>query len=191
MKTPTMPVATLAERVGWSGSASLFRAKVAAIRLEYAPPEPADRLVHEPGFLVQCDLWFPHDPLPVGEGQSDTSPVLVMTSAFSGFIQARMLPSRTTLDLLGGMWTLPQDAQAVPSGLLWDNESGIGRAGRRNRCRGSGVQGMVERMNRFLRQRFIPGRDFGSPADLNGQLEGWLPKANHRYSRSRHGRRTS
>jgi hypothetical protein len=46
-KTPTMPAATLAERVGWSGSASLFRAKVAAIRPEYAAPDPADRLVHE------------------------------------------------------------------------------------------------------------------------------------------------
>jgi hypothetical protein len=46
--------------------------------------------------------------------------VLVMTSAFSGFIQARMLPFRTTPDLLGGMLTLLQDAQAVPSRLLWD-----------------------------------------------------------------------
>lgn len=59
VKTPTMPAATLAERVGWSGSGSLFRAKVAAIRPEYAAPDPADRLVHEPGFQVQCDLSFP------------------------------------------------------------------------------------------------------------------------------------
>jgi hypothetical protein len=50
VKTPTMPAATLAERVGWSGSASLFRAKVAVMRPEYTPPDPADRLVHEPGF---------------------------------------------------------------------------------------------------------------------------------------------
>ncbi len=49
-------------------------------------------------------------------------------------------------------------------------------------------KGMVERMNRFFRQRFMPGRDFRSPADFNRQLEDWLPKANHRYSRSRHGR---
>jgi transposase len=204
VKTPTMPAATLAERVGWSGSASLFRAKVAAIRPEYAPPDPADRLVHEPGFQVQCDLWFPHDPLPVGEGQTDTPPVLVMTSAFSGFIQARMLPSRTTPDLIGGMWALLQDAQAVPSRLLWDNESGIGRRRPTEPVaafagslglevkllppRDPESKGMVERMNRFFRQRFMPGRDFRSPADFNGQLEDWLPKANHRYSRSRHGR---
>ena len=85
VKTPTMPAATLAERVGWSGSASLFRSKVAAIRPEYAPPDPADRLVHEPGFQVQCDLWFPHEQLPVGAGQHDTPPVSVMASAFSDF----------------------------------------------------------------------------------------------------------
>ncbi|MHA7295539.1 IS21 family transposase [Arthrobacter sp. HLT1-21] len=203
-KTPTMPAATLAERVGWSGSASLFRAKVAVIRPEYAPPDPADRLVHDPGFQVQCDLWFPHEPLPVGEGQHDTPPVLVMTSAFSGFIQARMLPSRTTPDLLGGMWALLQDAQAVPSRLLWDNESGIGRRRPTEPVaafagslrleikllppRDPESKGMVERMNRFFRQRFMPGRHFVSPADFNGQLDEWLPTANHRYSRSRHGR---
>lgn len=34
----------------------------------------------------------------------------------------------------------------------------------------------------------MPGRDFHSPTDFNAQLEDWLPKANHRYSRSRHGR---
>jgi hypothetical protein len=49
-------------------------------------------------------------------------------------------------------------------------------------------KGLVERMNRFFRQRSMPGRDFRSTADVNGPLEDWLPKANHRYSRSRHGR---
>ena len=41
--TPTMPASVLAERVGWSGSASVFRDKVAVIRPEYLPPDPADR----------------------------------------------------------------------------------------------------------------------------------------------------
>ena len=111
-------VATLAERVGWSGSASVFREKVAGIRPEYVPPNPADRLVHEPGKQAQCDLWFPHEPLPLGHGQEGTPPVLVMTSTFSGFFQAIVLPSRSTPDLLGGMWSLLQTAQAVPPRLL-------------------------------------------------------------------------
>ncbi len=202
--TPTMPATVLAERVGWSGAASLFRAKVAAIRSEYLPPDPADRLMHEPGFQVQCDLWFPHEALPLGHGQQDTPPVLVMTSSFSGFIQARMLPSRSTPDLLGGMWCLLREAEAVPSRLLWDNESGIGKrkltdpAASFAGTLGTEIKllppadpeskGGVERMNRFFRQGFMPGRRFTSPHDFNLQLGDWLPRANARWSRSRRDR---
>ena len=202
--TPTMPAATIAERVGWSGSESLFRAKVAEIRPDYAVPDPADRLVHPPGFQVQCDLWFPHEDLPLGDGQQAAPPVLVMTSTSSGFLQARMLPSRTTPDLLGGMWSLIQEAGAVPHRLTWDNESGIGRgkltepaaafAGTLGaeikllKAHDPESKGGVERSNRFFRSRFMPGRVFASPDDFNSQLDEWLPVANARMSRSRRGR---
>jgi hypothetical protein len=180
--TPLMPAATAAERVGWSGSPSLFRAKVAELRPDYFVPDPADRLVHPPGFQVQCDLWFPHEALPLGHDQLDTPPVLVMTSTFSGFIQGRMLPTR----------------------LTWDNESGIGRgkltepaaafAGTLGteikllKARDPESKGMVERMNQFFRSRFMSGRTFTSPDDFNAQLAVWLPVANNRLSRSRRGR---
>ncbi|WP_309616659.1 Mu transposase domain-containing protein [Salinibacterium sp.] len=202
--TPRMPAATVAERVGWSGSPSLFRAKVAELRLEYVVPDPADRLVHPPGFQVQCDLWFPHEDLPLGHDQAAAPPVLVMTSTFSGFIQARMLPSKTTPDLLGGMWSLLQEAEAVPTRLTWDNEAGIGRgkltepAAAFAGTLGTQIKllkacdpeskGMVERMNRFFRGRFMSGRSFASPDDFNQQLSAWLPIANARMSRSRRGR---
>ena len=202
--TPTMPAATVAERVGWSGSSSLFRAKVAELRPEYAVPDPADRLVHPPGFQVQCDLWFPHEDLPLGHDQAAAPPVLVMTSTFSGFIQARMLPTKTTPDLLGGMWSLLQEAGAVPTRLTWDNETGIGRgkltepaaafAGMLGtqikllKARDPESKGMVERMNRFFRDRFMSGRAFASPDDFNEQLADWMPIANARMSRSRRGR---
>lgn len=202
--TPTMPAATIAERVGWAGSPSLFRAKVAEIRPDYVVPDPADRLVHPPGFQVQCDLWFPHEDLPLGDGQRAVLPVLVMTSMSSGFLQARMLPSRTTSDLLGGMWSLIVEAGAVPARLTWDNETGIGRgkltdpaaafAGTLGteikllKARDPESKGGVERMNRFFRSRFMPGREFASPDDFNAQLEDWLPTANARISRSRRGR---
>lgn len=201
--TPTMPATVLAERVGWSGSSSLFRAKVAVIRPEYAPADPADRLVHAPGKAVQCDLWFPHEPLPLGYGQEGKPPVLVMTSTYSGFVQARMIPTRTTEDLLGGMWELIREADAVPARLVWDNETGIGRGklteaasafagvlGTEIRLlppRDPESKGMVERMNGFFRRGFMPGRRFEDPHDFNDQLDAWLPKANARHSRSRHG----
>lgn len=48
-------------------------------------------------------------------------------------------------------------------------------------------KGMVERMNGFFRRGFMPGRDFIDPHDFNDQLDAWLPRANARYTRSRHG----
>ena len=56
-------------------------------------------------------------------------PVLVMVSSHSRFIMARMIPSRTTGDLLAGMWALLERLGAVPRRLIWDNEAGIGRRG--------------------------------------------------------------
>jgi hypothetical protein len=57
VKTPTMPAAALAERVGWSGSASLFRAKVAAIRPATdapTPPTPSNAM----RFPNACQAFF-------------------------------------------------------------------------------------------------------------------------------------
>src|SRR3954452_4708208 len=109
-------------------------------------------------------------------------PVLVMVASFSKFITAVMIPSRTTPDLLAGMWSLlEQQLGAVPRRLIWDNEAGIGRGGRL----ADGVagftgmlatkivqlkpfdpesKGIVERSNGYLETSFLPGRRFSSPA---------------------------
>lgn len=39
--------------------------------------DPVDRIVHEPGDTLQCDLWFPEPRIPVGGGQIAMLPVLV------------------------------------------------------------------------------------------------------------------
>ncbi|MDQ0674002.1 hypothetical protein QFZ36_001563 [Pseudarthrobacter siccitolerans] len=49
-------------------------------------------------------------------------------------------------------------------------------------------RGMVERMNCYFRQGSMPGRTFASRLDFKDQLADWLPRANARYSRTRHGR---
>jgi len=204
--TWSMPATVLAERVGWSGSALWFRQNVAAIRPEYAPSDPADRIVYHPGDQAQCDLWFPEPKIPIGDGTSAVLPVLVMVWSFSKFITAVMIPSRTTADLLAGMWLLlATQLGAVPRRLIWDNESGIGR--RNHLAAGVGEfcghlatrihqlkaydpesKGGVERINQYFETSFLPGRDFTCPADFNTQVGGWLPKANARtvqWSRSR------
>ena len=201
-EVPLMPATVLAERVGWTRSASWFRGEVARIRPDYAPTDPADRLVYSPGDQAQCDLWFPPTKIPVGEGQLLSPPVLVVVSSYSKFITATMLPTRTTSDLLAGMWSLlSAQLGAVPHRLIWDNEAGIGR---RN-VLAAGVsaftgtlatrivqlkpfdpesKGIVERMNQYLETSFMPGREFASPNDFNAQLASWLPRANNRLVRT-------
>lgn len=201
---PEMPATVIADRVGWSGSPSWFRKRVALLRPELAPKDPADRLQYSPGDQVQCDLWFPPATIPLPGGRGSVPPVLVMVSSFSRTICAVMIPTRTTPDLLAGMWLLlGEQLGAIPRRLIWDNEAGIGR---RNHL-AEGVtgfvgtlgtrivqlkpfdpesKGIVERANQYLETSFLPGRLFASPADFNQQLAGWLPRANSRTVRHLH-----
>ena len=197
-----MQVAVIAERVGWERSSSIFRERVAAVRPLYRPADPADRTVYAAGEIVQCHLWFPGRVVPVGgdvERLADP-PVLTMVAAFSGFIMAVLLRSRTTGDLVAGMWQLLCGLGAVPRTLVWGNESGIGQrrqltVGARSFAgtlgtriyqtapRDPEAKGVVERANGFLQTSFMPGRTFASPADYNAQLTAWLPTANARMLR--------
>lgn len=203
---PRMPATVLAERVGWTGSISWFRERVRALRPEYLPADPVDRLEHPPGRVIQCDLWFPAPRIAVGFGQEAMLPVLVMVAAFSRFVAAVMLPSRQTMDLVAGMWQLlSQNFTTVPHELWWDNEAGIGRHGRltdpvtalvgtlgsplvQMKPNDPESKGMVERANRYLETSFLPGRSFTSPHDFNDQLGQWLPIANNRRVRVLDGR---
>ena len=198
---PRMPATVLAERLQWTGSITWFRETVARLRPEYAPADPADRLSFAPGDQVQCDLWFPPVKIPLGDGQFGSPPVLVMVSSFSRFITAVMLPSRTTPDLLAGMWQLlSMQLLAVPHRLIWDNEAGIGRGNHFAAGVAAFVgmlatrilqlkpfdpesKGIVERANQYLETSFLPGRTFTSPEDFNRQLLEWLSKANSRTVR--------
>lgn len=198
---PQMPATVIAERIGWEHSSSVLRARIAQLRPLYAPADPADRTTYVAGEIVQCDLWFPGKVVPVGdEGKLTDPPVLTMVAAFSGFIMALLLPSRTTGDLVAGMWQLLAGLGAVPKTLVWDNESGIGQHHRltvgarsfagtlgtriyQTAARDPEAKGVIERANGFFETSFMPGRVFTGPADYNTQLAGWLPKANSRMLR--------
>ena len=206
MVYPTMPATVIGARIGWTRSSATLRLKVSQLRPLYRGVDPVDRTEYAAGELAQCDLWFPPVKIalgqgPLGQAQLGSPPVLVMTSGFSRFIAALMIPSRMTGDLLAGMWLLLATMfVGVPRTLVWDNESGIG-AGRRLtapaqafagtlgnkimrlRPRDPEGKGMVERANGYLETSFLPGREFTCPQDFNTQLGGWLIQANTRLVR--------
>ena len=198
---PGMPASVIAERVGWTGSMTWFRDNVRRLRPLYRRPDPADRLTWEAGDAAQCDLWFPPRKIPLENGTSSLLPVLVITAAYSRFVLGRMIPTKTTEDLLLGMWQLIQILGRVPRRLIWDNERGIGRGPHRSAGvpafmgtlatrlvllppRDPESKGVVERRNGWFETSFMPGRNFASPADFNHQFTGWLATANQRVVRT-------
>ena len=198
---PDLPASVLAERVGWQGSESWFRENVARLRPEHRPVDPADRLSWEAGDSAQCDLWFPPRKIPLENGTAALLPVLVITAAYSRFMLATMIPTKTTEDLLSGTWQLLRQLGAVPRRLIWDNERGIGRGPHRAegvpafvgtlatklvllKPRDPESKGIVERRNGWFEKSFMPGREFASPADFNEQFADWLAGANARVVRT-------
>lgn len=196
-----MPATVLAERVGWQGSMSWFRDNVRRLRPEHRRVDPADRLSWAPGDAAQCDLWFPPQKIPLEDGSRALLPVLVMVTAHSRFITARMIPSRRTEDLLLASWELIAQLGRVPRRLIWDNEPGIGQRGRLTQPVSAFAgtlatrvvqlkpfdpesKGIVERCNGFMETSFMPGRRFTSAQDFNAQLAEWLPRANSRTVRA-------
>ena len=199
--TPDMPATVIAERVGWTGSITWFREHVRQLRPEHRPVDPSDRLTWLAGDAAQCDLWFPPKKIPLEDGSTTLLPVMVITTAHSRFMVAKMIPTRHTQDLLLAMWLLLQQLGRVPRRLIWDNESGIGRGKRHAEGVGAFTgtlattlvrlkpydpesKGLVERRNGFFETSFMPGRDFSSPADFDAQFGDWLAKANARVVRT-------
>jgi len=123
---PTMPATVIAERIGWSRGMTILKDRVRELRPVFTPPDPASRTVYQPGELAQCDLWFPPADVPLGAGQVGRPPVLVMVAGYSRVIAARMIPTRTSEDLLAGMWELLAGWGGLPRMLVWDNEGAVG-----------------------------------------------------------------
>jgi transposase len=205
---PTMPATVIAARIGWTRSMTVLKDRVRELRPVYLPPDPASRTAYAAGEVAQCDLWFPDIELPVGFGQCRTArqlPVLVMACGYSRWLSAVLIPSRAVEDLFAGWWQLLAALGGVPRVLVWDGEGAVGRW-RRGRSeltaacqafRGTlgakvvicapgdpEAEGIVERANGYLETSFLPGRRFGSPAEFNTQLAGWLTTANGRRHRA-------
>jgi transposase len=205
---PSMPATVIAERIGWDRSIRVLRDRVAELRPAYLPPDPASRTVYAAGEVAQCDLWFPPVMVPVGCGQVRRPaqlPVLTMVCAYSRWLMAVLIPTRTAADLFAGWWQLIAGLGSVPRVLVWDGEGAIGRwrAGRPELtadcqafrgtlgakvvvCKPADpeAKGLVERAHDYLERSFLPGRAFAGPADFNAQLAAWLALVNTRPRRA-------
>jgi transposase len=205
---PDMPTTVIAERIGWDRSLSVLKDRVRVLRPVFAPVDPASRTTYLPGERAQCDLWFPPIDVPLGFGQLERPPVMVMVSGYSRWLSATMLPTRTSQDLVLGQWSVIRQLGAVPRSLVWDNESGVGRYGGATpkltaqftalkgmlgtrfvllRPRDPESKGMVERANGFIETSFLPGRVFTSTTDFGAQLTAWIAKVNVRPRRALDG----
>jgi len=55
-RVPTMPATVIAERVGRTRGITVFKERVAELRLAYLPVDPASRTTYVAGEIAQCDL---------------------------------------------------------------------------------------------------------------------------------------
>jgi transposase len=205
---PQMPATVIAERIGWEHGLTVLKERIRVLRPVYAPQDPSSRTTYEPGSVGQCDLWFPPTRIPLGFGQADSPPVLVLTAWYSRFLTATMIPTRNVQDLVLGQWAVIRQLGGVPKLLVWDNEGGVGRYGGANprltaqftalrgmlgtrvyvtRPRDPETKGLTERNNGFFETSFLPGRRFADPGDFNAQLAEFLARANARKRRSLQG----
>ena len=168
----------------------------------FDPPRTFQRTIYRPGELVQCDLWEPREPVPVGHGQTRRGWVVTAELCWSRVVAGALIFSKEPPDILWGLGRCLGRIGALPEKLVWDREGAIHAGGGRPTdafaafCGQLGVgwvildagdaqaKGVLERSHRFMRSNFEPGRRFANPTDFQLQLAGWCDRVNQRVHRT-------
>jgi hypothetical protein len=191
----------LAVELGYVGGKTIFDDYVREVRPRFQLRRTFQRTVYRPGELVQCDLWEPREPIPVGHGQTRRGWVVTCEVCWSRVIAGAVIFSKEAPDILWGVRRCLERIGALPEKLVWDREGAIAPAGRPTDefaafCGQLGVgwvildagdaqaKGALERSHRFMRSNFLPGRTFANPADFQLQLDGWGDRVNRRVHRT-------
>ena len=66
---PSQRLRELAAELGYAGGKTIFDDYVREVRPRFLVRRTFQRTIYRPGELVQCDLWEPKQPIPVGHGQ--------------------------------------------------------------------------------------------------------------------------
>lgn len=191
----------MATELGYQGGKSIFDDYVREVRPRFQVRRTFQRTIYRPGELVQCDLWEPREPVPVGHGQLRRGWVVTAELCWSRVIAGSLIFSKEALDILWGLGRCLGRIGVLPEKLVWDREAAIGAGGRPTDefaafCGQLGVgwiildagdaqaKGVLERSHRFMRTNFLPGRRFANELDFQAQLDGWCEKANQRLHRT-------
>jgi len=191
----------MATELGYEGAKTIFDDYVREVRPRFVVKRTFQRTLYRPGELVQCDLWEPREPVPVGHGQSRRGWVVTAEVCWSRVIAGALVFSKQAPDILWGLGRCLGRIGALPEKLVWDREGAIAPAGRPSDafaafCGQLGVgwvildagdaqaKGLLERSHRFMRSNFEPGRRFANPLDFQLQLDGWCDRVNRRVHRS-------
>jgi hypothetical protein len=174
---------------------------VREVRPRFVVKRTFQRTIYRPGELVQCDLWEPRAPVPVGHGQTRRGWVVTVELCWSRVIAGALIFSKEAPDILWGLGRCLSRIGALPEKLVWDREGAIAPAGRPTEafaafCGQLGVgwvildagdaqaKGLLERSHRFMRTNFEPGPRFANPLDFQLQLDGWCDRVNRRVHRT-------
>jgi hypothetical protein len=198
---PSQRLREMAGELGYAGGKTIFDDYVREVRPRFRVRRTFQRTVYRPGELVQCDLWEPREPLPVGHGQTRRGWVVTAELCWSRVIAGALIFSKEAPDILWGVDRCLSRIGALPEKLVWDREGAIAPAGRPTDefaafCGQLGVgwiildagdaqaKGALERSHRFMRSNFLPGRRFANPTDFQLQLDGWCDRVNQRVHRT-------
>jgi transposase len=192
----------MAAELGYEGGKTIFDDFVREVRPRFLVRRTFQRTVYRRGELVQCDLWEPREPVPVGHGQTRRGWVVTAELCWSRVVAGALIFSKEAPDVLWGLGRCLDRIGALPEKLVWDREGAIHAGGGRPTdafagfCGQLGVgwvildagdaqaKGVLERSHRFMRTNFEPGRRFANPLDFQLQLDGWCDRVNGRVHRT-------
>jgi transposase len=192
----------MASDLGYEGGKTIFDDYVREVRPRFQVRRTFQRTIYRPGELVQCDLWEPREPVPVGHGQTRRGWVVTAELCWSRVIAGALVFSKQAPDILWGVGRCLERIGALPEKLVWDREGAIHAGGGRPTdefaafCGQLGVgwiildpgdaqaKGALERSHRFMRTNFEPGRRFANPLDFQLQLDAWCERVNRRVHRT-------
>jgi transposase len=200
-RIPAQRLREMACELGYEGGKTIFNDLIREVRPRYLVRRTFQRTIYRPGELVQCDLWEPREPIPVGHGQLRRGWVVTAELCWSRVIAGSLIFSKEAPDILWGLGRCLGQVGALPEKLVWDREAAIASGGRPTDefaafCGRLGVgwiildrgdaqaKGALERSHRFMRTNFLPGRWFANELDFQAQLDGWCEKANGRLHRT-------